>query len=371
MVKNLVQVIYIGLFFALGVALIIVPFTGLILITDPLLFFRTTASNNQPFFNHEPEGNFSRFVFPGLISNLPYDTLWVGPSYAAPFARGADPFRELIVTMGNMSAAEQLDILMMEQHLHKAKTVNIILSPAHFTKGFAPGIEATFPKDLWGPYRVFRYLISPVAFRLALEEIHKSSLFTARRELNSRNLRIQINSAYFWMFDDTMQIKKYWKDYGQYQFTIDSIHQLRKVLSEQKNSEIKILTSQEKELINNFCEGIASLSKTACVNIIFPPRYIAAFGVPIEDFNKVLEIKRQILLRTSNMKKVVQYDYETDPRFCFDRAKFYDLGHFSEAPVKLLRLEINNRHGHKENMDAAFSWFLTLSDDELLKKYFQ
>lgn len=68
---------------------------SMVAVIDPLLFFRRTAQASQPFFSLEREGNFSRYVYTGLMRNLDYEVLWLGPSYVTPFGRGADPQREL------------------------------------------------------------------------------------------------------------------------------------------------------------------------------------------------------------------------------------------------------------------------------------
>src|SRR5262245_28184685 len=80
-----------------GALLGLLLMASMVAVTDPLLFFRRTAQASQPFFALEREGNFSRYVYAGLMRNLDYEVLWIGPSYVTPFGRGADPQRELVV----------------------------------------------------------------------------------------------------------------------------------------------------------------------------------------------------------------------------------------------------------------------------------
>lgn len=336
---------------------------GTVAARDPLLFFRRSAHATQPFFYLKREGNFSRYVYTGLMRNLSYEMLWVGPSYVAPFARGADPQRELVVSMGNMSGWELLAILRLESRQQKARTINVIISPLHFTDAFAPGGDktGTFPDGLWERGGTLRYLADPYMVRVAAANPGNGQ---PAIDLHSDAVRRRINEAYFWMHDDPVALRNYWTEYQARRITTDSFIRLRENLARAAEAAPVRLTDAEEILLRNFFREIAELRRRATVNFIFPPRHLASFGTEFESFQRGVEIKRRFTLFAQSSGTPL-FDFEADPEFALDRTRHYDMAHFTERGVDRLRAEVLSGRPKERSLDALFERFrrTTEADD--------
>lgn len=326
--------------------------------TDPLLFFRRTVQRSQPFFALEREGNFSRYVYTGLIRNLDYETLWIGPSYVAPFGRGADPQSELVVSMGNMSGWEMTEILRLERFQGKAKVVNVLVSEQHLTDVFAPGWSNTlvFPSELWGRAGEVHYLFDPYMLRLAGRYLDRAD--PRRIQLDSPDMRRSINEAYFWMRDEPQALRDYWKQYNMRNITSRELARARnnlRRLTEAPAPAVALSVSEENMLAGLFAE-LRLVGRHAKVNLIVPPQHVSGFGTDYERLLHHREIKRRVV-EQARLERWSVFDFQGDES-CLDRTRFYDSGHFSERGVSEMREEIAGGVPRERSVPALFARFL-------------
>jgi hypothetical protein len=332
--------------------------------TDPLLFFRQSAVATQPFFYLAREGNFSRYVYTGLVRNLHYEVLWVGPSYVAPFGRGADPRRELVVSMGNMSGWEMRRILRRERLEGKAKVINVLISAPHLTDEFAPGWnQDIFPDDLWGSGGTWRYLLDPYMLRLAGRYLVPAG--PRMVDLESTAVRTRINEGYFWMYDDPTALRDYWKQYKAKSIATQDLNQARRnirQLLEEGGGPVS-LTAREEQLLADLFAELRGLASRAKVNLIFPPRHISAFGTDYAKFRRCGEVKRRIVEQAAQ-GGVTVFDFQGEESIGLDRTRLYDSQHFTERGVHEMREEILGGVPRERSLPALFAKFLATNEDD-------
>jgi hypothetical protein len=330
---------------------------------DPLLFWSDAATKDQPFFATPELGNFSRYVFTGLMRRLSYRTLWLGPSYATPFGSTPDTQNELMVSMGNMTGEEMADLLAFEASLGKATQINLVVSPMHFTSYYYKIVRstATFPSYYYGNYGGFMYLLDPQMTRLALARV-KGGRDNAYL---SENARTGLNRRYFWMPDDRGQLEAFWVRYSMAETLKRQLATLRTnlplvpgALAVQQSQ-----GSEPREILQRLFSQIEALPSDVRVNFVFPPAHLSYWAHPAPLVAEALVMREAIIEFAAERKNVKVFDFEADWNRSSDRTYFYDAGHFTDRNISKMRAMIREGKGFVGDIQTVFDKFLATGPD--------
>lgn len=344
---------FLGALFAVAAANAVIVRNG-----DPLLFWSEKATREQPFFSTPEFGNFSRYVYAGLMRRLSYKTLWLGPSYATPFGSTPDTQNELMVSMGNMTGQEMADLLAFEATLGKASTINLIVSPLHFTSNYLDIVQrtTTFPASYYGRFGSIRYVFDPQMTRLALGRVRGPR----DNDFLSESARVGLNRSYFWMSHDQEKLQTYWKRYSMAKAQKEKLSTLRSNLplvsattAAQKGNWVK-----SRKALHLLFSRIDALPEGIQVNIVLPPAHLIYWAHPAPLTAEALYARDAVIEFASNRKSVRIFDFEADWDSASDRGYFYDGDHFSDRNIDKLRAQIRAGNEQVGDMQEVFDRFL-------------
>jgi hypothetical protein len=325
---------------------------------DPLLFWSEKATREQPFFSTVEFGNFSRYVYAGLMRRLSYETLWLGPSFATPFGSTPDSQNELLVSMGNMTSQEMADLLRFETSLGKASTINLVVSPLHFTYYYLDSVPRTakFPTAYYGDYGVIRYVLDPQMARLALGRV----IGPRDKDFLSESTRVALNRRYFWMPDDQAKLQAHWKRYSMAAKLKQDLSTLRSNLPR-----VSSVTSAQKQkwvesraVLQLLFTRIDAVPKGTRVNFVFPPAHLSYWAHPAPLVAEALALRDAIIEFASSREDVRIFDFEADWGNASDRSYYYDGGHFSDRNIGELREQVRTGNEQVGDMRGLFDKFL-------------
>jgi hypothetical protein len=342
-----------GALFLVGLLAVLGGNAALVAWRDPLLFWAPSAGEGQPLFYASHYGNFSRHVYTGLMRNLEYDEIWIGPSYAAPFtATDAGP-RELMVTMGHMNGRELAQVVSLEASLAKARVVNLVISPLHFTSAHIPG-KASFPQALYRPEGDLRYLADFSITRLAL--VHGTG--KGGLDYRSPDYRRTINTRYFWMHDDRARLREFWDTQEYVRGTLTELRALRETLPVAFRLAHESGAVAVSGVMDELFDAIDRLGPEVKVNLILPPTHLTYWIGPAEVVAQGLAVRAEVNQRTQGRAALAIYDFGSDWNLLTDRGLYYDGGHFTNRAVAAMRQAIGARSTRYQAIESSLRRFL-------------
>lgn len=341
--------------FLAGLGLVLLGNAAFIVARDPLLFWAARATPAQPLFATARQGNFSRFVFAGLMRSLDYRVIWVGPSYATPFASGKEAADELMVSMGNMTAVEMARILELEAHLGKADVVNLVISPVHCTPlYYATAKQWTFPDRLYSGAGGSLYLLDFSMDQLAFAYVSGER----RLDFRSAAYRPQINRQYFWMPYDQKLLTDYWTKYGQAGATRQQLVDLRQNLVKALDPGNKIDLVETDAALAGLFRAVRGLRAGVAVNIIFPPAHLTYWAQTPETIAQMLHVRNALHAFARMQDRVKLFDFATDWEAITNRTLYYDSAHFTDRDVATMRKAIHDGRERFGGMESILHRYL-------------
>jgi hypothetical protein len=302
-------------------------------------------------------------VYAGLMRRLSYKTLWLGPSYVTPFGSTPDTQNELLVSMGNMTGQEMADLLAFEATLGKASTINLIISPLHFTSTYFDSVRrtATFPASYYGNYGSIRYLFDPQMTRLALGRV------TGPRDKDflSESARVDLNRSYFWMFDDQGKLQTYWKRYSMaaaLKYKLSTLRSNLPLVSDATAAQ-KGRWVESRQVLQLLFSRIDALPKGIRVNFVLPPAHLSYWAHPAPLAAEALYARDAVIEFASSRESVRIFDFESDWDSASDRGYFYDGDHFSDRNIGTLRAQIRAGKEQVGDLQKVFDRFLATGPD--------
>lgn len=297
------------------------------------------------------------------MRSLDYKTLWLGTSYAAPFGATADTKDELMVSMGSMTGEEMAHLLEFEARQGKAKQINLVISPLHFTSNTYKAVRstATFPEKYYGRFGELIYQLDPQMARLALGRV------TGERQngFAEESARPGLNRRYFWMQDDKNQLEAYWKRYSMAKSLTSQLATLRKNLP-LLPAAIAAQTDKSGEpyaILKRLLAQVEELPADVRVNFIFPPAHLSYWAHPAPLVAEALSMRLEIIQFAASRDNVKVFDFEAEWSRAADRTYFYDAGHFTDRNMSEMRAMIRDGKEFVGDMQSIFDKFLATGPD--------